>query len=111
MSSSGVRRQLGPVDVNLLLEVENVDELLRIRPCLLVNKEYHSKLTHELVKLLDEEEDKDVVAIIEDELDKCTELEMDVDEVFANLDCVLSTLSSNSPICPENINPIVEFTR
>ena len=99
MSSGSVRRKLGPArkrlkdrinEVGLLLQDEDTARLKQIRSKLVSNKEYHEKLTAELAELVGAADDADEDAIIETELDRCTELELDANEMYTNLNDFLS---------------------
>ena len=102
MSSGNIRRQLGPArkrlkdrmnDMNIAMQENDVGKIKTIRVKLKANMEFHEKLTQQLCGLsgLPEDEQK----IVEIEIDSCTELNMDSQEVIYSADEILQEGASS----------------
>ena len=91
MASGGIRKLLGPLRKNLSDRIKQASifiedgDMIQLKACqtkLAANIEYHTKLTNNLLDLLEKEVSADEKSMIKDELTKCTKLHMDAEEIY-----------------------------
>ena len=104
MSSTSTRKQLGPArkrlkdrlkEVTDLIQNGDVVKLKQVRSRFMANMEYHSKLSCDLANLLGTTGAPDEEVIIEKEVNDCTELTMDANEIYADLIEILSGIQAD----------------
>ena len=97
--STNIFKQLGPArkrltdrlaEINALLEIKDVDKLRNIRVKFITNVEYHSRLLDALSSIVDAVDEEAVK--IQNEIERCTNLDMDAREILAEVDNTLMSI-------------------